>query len=185
MPSKIPELPKNEFRNRDYNSIPEFRNSISELQTLLRIITGLVNDDALRTKLLKNYMTWSLQKVKEEVSSHDATNRVSEAIDKKLTISNQANHVSTYRKDQSNLKQSQYQQPRTVPQNFFGGQQRPYSPRPRFPNMMQQRPRQVTNIPRMGNRQACRMFLMDGRRCNFSPYFQCRRHWPRTSNQVN
>ena len=39
----------------------------------LRIITGLMNDDTLRTKLLKNYMTWSLQKVKEEIANHDAT----------------------------------------------------------------------------------------------------------------
>ena len=151
----------------------------------LRIITGLVNDDTLRTKLLKNYMTWTLQKVKEEVSSHDATNRVSEAIDKKLMISNQTNHVSSYRKDQSSTRQSQYQQLRTVPQNLFGGQQRPYSPRPRFPNMMQQRPRQFTNNPRMGSRQACRILLADGRRCNFSPFYQCKRHWPRPPNQVN
>ena len=151
----------------------------------LRIITGLVNDDTLRTKLLKNYMTWSLQKVKEEVASHDATNRVSKAIDKKLMISNQANHVSSYRKDQSSTRQSQYQQPKTVPQNFFGGQQRPYSPRPRFPNMMQQRPRQFANNPRMGSRYTCRVFLPDGRRCNFSPFYQCKKHWPRSSNQVN
>ena len=143
-----------------------------------RIITGLVNDDALRTKLLKNYTTWSLQKAKEEISSHDATNRVSEAIDKKLMISNQANHVSSYRKDRASTQQSQYQQPRTVPQNFFGGQRRPYSPNPRLPNMMQPRPRPVTNNPRMGNAQGCWKFLPDGRRCGLSPFYQTKKPKP-------
>ncbi|MEE3195240.1 MAG: retropepsin-like aspartic protease, partial [Candidatus Poribacteria bacterium] len=156
-----------------------------------RIITGLVNDDALRTKLLKNYTTWSLQRVKEEISSHDATNRVSEAIDKKLMISNQANHVSSYRRDRTSTQQLQYQQPRTVPPNFFGGQRRPYSPNPRLPNMMQQRPkegisfRQVGNNPRMGNAQGCWKWLPDGRRCGFTPFYQCKRHRQRNPNQVN
>ena len=130
-------------------------------------------------------MTWNLQKVKEEISSHDATNRVSEAIDKKLMVSNQANHVSSYRKDQSNTRQSQYQQPGPVSQNYFAGQQRPYSPRPRYPNMMQQRPRPFANNPRMGNRQACRKLLPNGRRCEFSPFFKCKQHWARQPNQAN
>ena len=152
----------------------------------LRIITGLINDDSLRTKLLKNYKAWSLQKVKEEVANYDATNRVSDAIDKKLMISNQANHVSSYRRDQSNTRQSQYQQPRASQQNYFGGQQRPQSPRPRFPNNSPfQRPRQVMNTNRMNYNLGCRKFVADGRRCNFSPYYQCRRHWPRPPNQMN
>ena len=147
-----------------------------------KIITGLSSDDTLRSKLLKNCHIWTLERIKEEIAAYEATQRVANEIDKKLHVSGQVNYVSSYKKDQTEKRQSQYNNFTSfrgrLPLQAAALQRPPYRPRSLPPSAFRQRglslPTQES--PNLG----CRKTLHDGRKCGFVPYFKCRKHNPKS-----
>ena len=89
-----------------------------------KMITGLTQDEKLRAKLLRLAETKNFDNMmlKEEVSSYEATKKVSNAIDRQLN-GDQVQQISQYRSQQKGYKQSQYRH--TLPNR--GAQQRPIS----------------------------------------------------------
>ena len=125
-----------------------------------KIITGLTHDDTLRARLLKNCHE-PVDKIKEMISSHEATVRVANAMDKKLHISTGANHVSSYKRQQTENRQNQYQNLDRLPmaRTLRGA---PFTPRPQPP--LRQPSTMGPSFPRTNPPYSCNKSKRDGTR---------------------